>query len=134
MPEAVWRYVFMDPCTTSSFFHYLPESESGHAFSSVADKKSVAPSSLHDQRARGVQVAAQGFPGGDSKRNKSFFISLAGDSNKRGGEIDAGERQGDQFGDAHSSGVKQLQHGVVTLDEWAAYCGWAEKSVHLFKG
>lgn len=103
------------PCR---FFDDLPEPESGHGAAPVADKKDIAAPALEDQRAGGLKIVPDDFPGRNAKGNEPLLVTLADYPDKAGGEIAGRQRNGDQLRDPDPGGVEQVQHGIVSLGLW----------------
>jgi len=97
------------------FFDDLPEPEPGHGAAPVADKKDIAAPPLEDQRAGGREVMFDDFPGRDAKRDESFLITLADHPDEAGGKVAGGKGDRYQLRNPDAGGVKEMEHGVVSL-------------------
>ncbi len=79
-----------------------------------------------------MQIIFNGFFCRNSKGYQSFFFAFPKYADKTGCQVTGGYRQGDEFCDPQTCGVKKLQHAVVAHDEGTLQGGRGEQSVHNF--
>jgi len=132
--QHVRRDGFADSGCPRRVFDDLPETESGHGAAPVADKETIAAPALEDQRAGGREVMFDDFPGRNAERDESFLVALADHPDKAGGEVAGGKGDGDQLRNPDAGGVKEVEHGVVSLALGGDGGGRGQQSGDLIHG
>ncbi len=108
---------FGDSALDCQFTHDLPEPVTGHGFAPVGDKEVGTGTILEQGRAASIQVFLN-FPASSLvKGDHSFLVALTQYPDMTAADATTVQGQVDQLRYPHSSGIEEVEHGIVALDE-----------------
>lgn len=98
VPQGVWGKRFVYTCNARIFFDYLPETQAGHGFTPIGDKKAVAPFAIENYSSSFLHILFQCFFGWLAEGNNPLLISLAKDTNEICSKVTGGKGEAYKFG------------------------------------
>src|SRR6476646_11043485 len=113
VPQRVRRDVLGDPGLAGVLADELEHRLAGDALAAVVEEKNVAALEPAQVRAAALEVDPGRLGGALSHRHDPLLRALAGAADDALGQVDVGDAQRDELGDAQAGAVEQLEHRPV---------------------
>jgi hypothetical protein len=134
MPDDVWAERLWEAGSTPVAFQDLPKADAAERSASSVDEQAGRRAPLHQGGPPITLITPYPCCGLFADRDQPFLIPLTDTRQIVLVKVQVGAAHADQFRDAHSCGVEQLDHRAIAQTTRRRDIGLSDQRVHFFQG